>query len=176
VTSGGPGKDPLLQRAPKWAGILGAAATHAQSRVLLGPMRLRRTRCLDNSRRVEQALGAIACPVAALKAWLEAAVITEGPVFRPIAKGQRISDARLTDRSIANIVKAHAARVGLDAAAFAGHSLRHVGSKSGVLHYWRHAAPYVFALRVRIQNDALYHELEELVRWLRDERMPVYSS
>jgi integrase len=121
-------------------------------------------------------LGAIACPVAALKAWLEAAVITEGPVFRPIAKGQRISDARLTDRSIANIVKAHAARVGLDAAAFAGHSLRHVGSKSGVLHYWRHAAPYVFALRVRIQNDALYHELEELVRWLRDERMPVYSS
>jgi integrase len=69
-------------------------------------------------------LGAIACPVAALKAWLEAGVITEGPVFRPIAKGQRISDARLTDRSIANIVKAHAARVGLDAAAFAGHSLR----------------------------------------------------
>jgi hypothetical protein len=43
---------------------------------------------------------------------------------RPIAKGERLSDARLTDRSIANIVKAHAARVGLDAVAFAGHSLR----------------------------------------------------
>jgi site-specific recombinase XerD len=68
--------------------------------------------------------GTIACPVAALKAWLEAAAITEGPVFRPIAKGRRVSDARLTDRSIAAIVKAHAARVGLDPAAFAGHSLR----------------------------------------------------
>jgi site-specific recombinase XerD len=68
--------------------------------------------------------GTIACPVAALKAWLEAAAITEGPVFRPVAKGERISDARLTDRSIANIVKVHAARVGLDPAAFAGHSLR----------------------------------------------------
>jgi site-specific recombinase XerD len=31
---------------------------------------------------------------------------------------------RLTDRSIVAIVKAHAARVGLDPAAFAGHSLR----------------------------------------------------
>jgi len=26
--------------------------------------------------------------VAALKAWLEAGAITEGPVFRPIAKGE----------------------------------------------------------------------------------------
>ena len=30
--------------------------------------------------------GMIACPVAALKAWYEAAAITEGPVFRPIAR------------------------------------------------------------------------------------------
>jgi len=58
--------------------------------------------------------GTIACPVAALHAWLQVANITAGPVFRPIAKGERISDARLTDRSIAAIVKAHAARVGLD--------------------------------------------------------------
>jgi hypothetical protein len=34
--------------------------------------------------------GVIACPVAALKAWLEAAAITEGAVFRPIAMGGRI--------------------------------------------------------------------------------------
>jgi integrase len=68
--------------------------------------------------------GMIACPVTALRAWLEAAAITDGPVFRPIAKGERIQAARLTDRSIAAIVKAHAARVGLDPAAFAGHSLR----------------------------------------------------
>jgi site-specific recombinase XerD len=68
--------------------------------------------------------GMIACPVAALKAWHEAAAITEGPVFRPIAKGGRIQAARLTDRSVADIVKAHARRAGLDPKQFAGHSLR----------------------------------------------------
>jgi site-specific recombinase XerC len=41
--------------------------------------------------------GTNACPVAALKAWLQIANITAGPVFRPIAKGERVSAARLTD-------------------------------------------------------------------------------
>ena len=68
--------------------------------------------------------GMIACPVAALKAWLEAAGITEGAVFLPIAKGGRIRPTRLTDRSVADIVKAHARRAGLDPKQFAGHSLR----------------------------------------------------
>jgi integrase len=68
--------------------------------------------------------GAVACPVAAFKAWIRGAGITAGPVFRPVAKGERLQNARLTDRSVAKIVKAHAVRVGLDPAAFAGHSLR----------------------------------------------------
>jgi hypothetical protein len=50
--------------------------------------------------------------VAALRAWLEAARITTGPVFRPIAKGDRLQSARLTDRSVANIVKARAGALG----------------------------------------------------------------
>jgi hypothetical protein len=33
--------------------------------------------------------GAVTCPVAAYKAWIKAANITAGPVFRPIAKGER---------------------------------------------------------------------------------------
>ena len=65
----------------------------------------------------------IACPVTALKAWLNAAAIIEGAVFRPIAKGGRIQATRLTDRSVADIVKAHQ-RAGLDPNLFAGHSLR----------------------------------------------------
>jgi site-specific recombinase XerD len=68
--------------------------------------------------------GAIACPVAAFKAWITAAGITAGPLFRPIAKGERVQPARLTDRSVANIIKAHAERAGLDPASFSGHSLR----------------------------------------------------
>jgi integrase len=66
----------------------------------------------------------IACPVTALKAWLEAAGIAQGPVFRPVAKGGRIQATRLTDRSVADIVKAHAQLAGLDPKLFAGHSLR----------------------------------------------------
>lgn len=68
--------------------------------------------------------GTAACPVAAYKAWIEAANISTGPVFRPIAKGGRLQEARLTGRSVAKIVKAHAARIGLDPAGFSGHSLR----------------------------------------------------
>jgi integrase len=64
------------------------------------------------------------CAPQAAKAWIAAAAITTGPVFRPIAKGERIQAARLTDRSVAKIVKAHAERAGLDPASFSGHSLR----------------------------------------------------
>lgn len=68
--------------------------------------------------------GDVACPVNALTEWLAAAAIVEGPIFRPVGKGGRVRSSRLSDRSVANIVKAHAARVGLDPKAFAGHSLR----------------------------------------------------
>jgi site-specific recombinase XerD len=69
--------------------------------------------------------GSIACPVAELRGWLEAAHITSGPVFRAVAKGgRRIADQRLSDRAIANVVKAAAQRLGLNAFDFSGHSLR----------------------------------------------------
>ena len=67
--------------------------------------------------------GSIACPVEALKAWRDAAGIATGPVFRLIRKGGELG-ARLSAQSVADIVKAHAENVGLDPAAFAGHSLR----------------------------------------------------
>jgi integrase len=69
------------------------------------------------------ARGSIACPIAALQAWRDAAGITTGPLFRSIRKGGKVG-ARLTDQSVADIVKTHAERVGLDRALFAGHSLR----------------------------------------------------
>jgi site-specific recombinase XerD len=64
------------------------------------------------------------CPAAALKAWLTAAGITSGPIFRPIAKGGRILDQQLTDRSAAQVVKDAVEAVGLDPKLYAGHSLR----------------------------------------------------
>jgi hypothetical protein len=38
-------------------------------------------------------------PVAAVRQWIEAAAIGEGPLFRPIDKTSKISSGRLTDRS-----------------------------------------------------------------------------
>jgi site-specific recombinase XerD len=70
------------------------------------------------------ARGDIACPVKALRAWLDAAGIEAGPLFRPIDKAGTVAASRLTCRSVANIVKAYAARAGFDANTFSGHSLR----------------------------------------------------
>jgi site-specific recombinase XerD len=67
--------------------------------------------------------GSVACPMTAVRAWRDAAGIATGPLFRSIRKGGKVG-ARLTDQSVADIVKKHAARVGLDPALFAGHSLR----------------------------------------------------
>jgi site-specific recombinase XerD len=68
--------------------------------------------------------GKVACPIKALRAWLAAAHVTEGPVFRSISKVGRVSDNRLSDRSVADIVKASANRVGIDPTKVSGHSLR----------------------------------------------------
>jgi site-specific recombinase XerD len=53
-----------------------------------------------------------------------AAHIDHGPVFRPVLKGGRVADARLSDRAVAEIVKNYAKRIGLDPTSFSGHSLR----------------------------------------------------
>jgi integrase len=68
--------------------------------------------------------GSIACPVATMKDWLATAGLTEGPVFRRVNKGGRLLPDRLKAHSVALIVKAYAARLGLDPGAFSGHSLR----------------------------------------------------
>jgi site-specific recombinase XerD len=70
--------------------------------------------------------GATACPVVALKAWIEAAGITDGAVFRRIfnKRRQRVTDQRLHGRCVASIVKKGAARLGFDVSCFGAHSLR----------------------------------------------------
>jgi site-specific recombinase XerD len=67
--------------------------------------------------------GRIACPVAALKDWTTAAGIQAGAIFRSINRHGRVGE-RLTDQSVSDIVKEHAARLRLNPNQFAGHSLR----------------------------------------------------
>lgn len=63
-------------------------------------------------------------PVEHVRAWLAAAGITQGIVFRPIGKGGRVQSVALSGHSAAQIVKAYAKAAGLDPAVFAAHSLR----------------------------------------------------
>jgi site-specific recombinase XerD len=63
------------------------------------------------------------CPVRAYRAWIAAAGITEGPVFRHFHNKTMGTEA-ITDRVVALTIKKAAERVGLEAADLAGHSLR----------------------------------------------------
>ena len=65
-----------------------------------------------------------ACPVRALEAWLAAAGLEAGPVFRPINRHGQLGPRAITGHSVAAVVKAAAARVGLEPARVSGHSLR----------------------------------------------------
>ena len=71
----------------------------------------------------------------AVRAWIEAASLAGGALFREIGTGGQLvasyTDAagrqrgeRLSDKAIANVVKAAAKAAGLDATRYAGHSLR----------------------------------------------------
>jgi integrase len=43
---------------------------------------------------------------------------------RPVAKGGKVMDGRLSDKQVARTIKAFAVHLGLDASTFGGHSLR----------------------------------------------------
>lgn len=64
------------------------------------------------------------CPVRAVRAWLGAAGIREGWVFRRLYRGDRIGEQALSAHSVAAVVKRCALAVGLDPDQYAGHSLR----------------------------------------------------
>jgi hypothetical protein len=63
---------------------------------------------------------------------LSAAGITEGALFRRVGKGGKVLPDRLRAQSVAFIVKAYAARLGLDADAFFLTSAPRVGCLEGL--------------------------------------------
>ena len=65
------------------------------------------------------------CAVRALQDWLQTAGIHSGPVFRQMRRGDTITDRRLSDQSVALIVKRRATSAGLPhTELLSGHSLR----------------------------------------------------
>ncbi|WP_438016241.1 integrase [Sorangium sp. So ce315] len=66
------------------------------------------------------------CPVRALAAWVDAAALRTGPLFRSINRWARLG-GRLCDRSVSEIVQSRARQAGLDTKGLSGDSL-HLGS------------------------------------------------
>ena len=64
------------------------------------------------------------CPVRVLRAWLDLAGITAGPLFRTVDRAGRLLDRRMSPRAVARAVKRVGTAVGLDACKLGGHSLR----------------------------------------------------
>ena len=64
------------------------------------------------------------CPVVSLKKWIEVSKIASGPVFRRFTKGSRLSNNRLTDQTVALLIKKYLQLAGIDSKNYSGHSLR----------------------------------------------------
>jgi site-specific recombinase XerD len=99
------------------------------------------------------------CPVRVMQSWLEAATITSGPVCRPINRHGKVRQSRLAPADVARIVKKLALRSGLDAAKYAGHSLR-AGHAT--------AAAVAGASERSIMAQTGHRSLEMVRRYIRD--------
>ena len=64
------------------------------------------------------------CPVRTLKDWIDISKINSGPIFRKFNKGFNLSNLRLTDQTIALLIKDYLSKAGLDSKSYSGHSLR----------------------------------------------------
>jgi site-specific recombinase XerD len=64
------------------------------------------------------------CPVTTLKRWLNVSKIKTGPIFRRFSKGSKLTNYRLTDQTVALLIKDYLNKVGIDSKNYSGHSLR----------------------------------------------------
>ena len=64
------------------------------------------------------------CPVISLKNWIKISKIESGPLFRRFVKGSKLSENRLTDQTVALLIKEYLKLAGIDSKNYSGHSLR----------------------------------------------------
>jgi len=64
------------------------------------------------------------CPIISLKNWIEISKIKSGPLFRRFVKGSKLSENRLTDQTVALLIKEYLKLAGIDSKNYSGHSLR----------------------------------------------------
>jgi len=64
------------------------------------------------------------CPVASLQKLINISKINSGPLFRRFLKGLKLSEKRLTDQTVALLIKEYLELAGIDSKNYSGHSLR----------------------------------------------------
>ena len=64
------------------------------------------------------------CPVVSIQNWLNLSEINSGPLFRRFTKGSKLSEKRLTDQTVALLIKEYLELTGIDSKNYSGHSLR----------------------------------------------------
>ena len=64
------------------------------------------------------------CPVLSLQKWINISKINAGPLFRRFSKGSKLTDKRLTDQTVAHLIKKYLKLSGIESKNYSGHSLR----------------------------------------------------
>ena len=99
------------------------------------------------------------CPVRNIQTWVEAAEVTSGPLFRSINRHGHIQAGGLSGIDVARVVKKLAQRAGLDAAKYAGHSLRAGHATSAAI---------AGASERSIMNQTGHRSVQMVRRYIRD--------
>jgi len=64
------------------------------------------------------------CPVLSLQKWINISKINAGPLFRRFSKGSKLTGKRLTDQTVAHLIKKYLKLSGIESKNYSGHSLR----------------------------------------------------
>ena len=64
------------------------------------------------------------CPVVSISKWIEISKINSGALFRRFIKGSKLSENRLTDQTVALLIKEYLKLAGIENTNYSGHSLR----------------------------------------------------
>ena len=64
------------------------------------------------------------CPVVSIRKWIELSKINSGALFRRFTKGSKLSDNRLSDQTVALLIKYYLKLAGIENKNYSGHSLR----------------------------------------------------
>lgn len=99
------------------------------------------------------------CPVRIIRAWIEHAGITGGPLFRSINRHGQVQADRLSGIDVARVVKKLAQRAGLRAAKYSGHSLRAGHATSAAM---------AGASERSIMNQTGHRSVQMVTRYIRD--------